>query len=148
MEFMGWIAMHWIDLLQTASIVVGLYATTHTIRADTKERKIQNLFTLTSAHRDLWTQFLDRPEVHRVYSVDLDLEKAPPTMAERRFVGLMILHVRTAFKARRAGMEFGDDMVAADLRQFFSRPIPRVVWNSLRELQDPEFVAFLDEILE
>jgi hypothetical protein len=148
MEFLGWFAPHVVDLLQTTSIVVGLYATTHTIRADTKERKIQNLFTLTSAHRDLWTHFLDRPEVQRIYSCDVDLENAPPTMAERRFVGLMILHVRTAFKARKAGMEFGDDAIEADLRQFFSRPIPHAIWDSLKEFQDADFVAFLDHILE
>jgi len=147
MENMGWLARHWFDLLQTTSIVVGLLATAHTIRADTKERKIQNLFTLTAAHRELWTQFLERPDLARVYATHVDLEKAPPTMAERRFVGFMVLHVRTAFKARRAGMEFNDDAVAADLRQFFSRPIPRMVWNSVKHLQDHEFVEFLDRAI-
>ena len=148
MGITGWLVIHWFDLLQTTSMVWGLFAAAHAFHADTKERKIQNLFTLTSAHRELWTHFLDRPNLHRIYSLDLDLENAPPTMAERRFVGLIILHVRTAFKARRAGMEFADDAMEADLRQFFGRPIPRIVWNSLKEFQDPEFVVFVDEALQ
>ena len=36
------------------SVLVGLFATVHTIRGDTKERKIDNLFALTAAHRELW----------------------------------------------------------------------------------------------
>lgn len=148
MGIMDWLARYWFDLLETTSIVGGLFATAHTIRADTKERKIQNLFTLTAAHRELWMHFLRRPDIHRIYELNFDLEKAPQTMAERRFVGLLILHVRPAFKARRAGMEFADDAIAADLRQFFRRPIPRFVWNSVKELQDREFVEFLDGVLD
>ena len=68
MEVLGWIGVHWFDLLQTASIVVGLFATAHSIRADTRERRIQNLFTLTEAHRDLWTKLYDKPELARVLS--------------------------------------------------------------------------------
>jgi hypothetical protein len=38
--------------------------------------------------------------------------------------------------------------LAADVRQFFSRPIPRLVWESVKELQDNEFVEFVQSCLE
>jgi hypothetical protein len=109
MGFVGWIAQYWFDLLQTTSIVAGLFFTAYTIHSDTKERRIQNLLTLTTAHRELWMEFLARPDVHRIYAAKLDLKKSPPTLAERRFVQLLILHLRAAFKARRSGLHFDDD---------------------------------------
>jgi hypothetical protein len=144
MAFFGWIAEHWFDLLQTTSIVVGLFATAHSIRADTTERKIQNLLSLTAAHRELWTRFMANPDTHRIYEVDIDLVETPTTLQERRFVQLLILHLRAAYKARKAGMEFSDDALASDIRQFFARPIPRLVWEEAKAFQDVEFVAFVE----
>lgn len=140
----GWLGQHGLELLQTASIAFGLFATAHSLRAEAKERKIQNLLALNAAHRELWTKFLDRADLHRIHAVEIDLTEAPPTTAERRFVQLLILHLRVAYKARRAGMEFGDDAMAADIQQFFSRPIPRHVWELYRKYQDKAFVAFVE----
>jgi hypothetical protein len=148
MEILGWLNIHCFDLLQTASILVGLFATLHTIQANTKERKIDNLFAVTSAHRELWTQFYRQPSLHRVLERNLDLEAAPLTLAEKRFVHELILHLRTSFKARQAGMDFDDDAVAADIHQFFSRPIPRAVWDFSRAYQDPKFVLFVEANFE
>lgn len=136
--------MHWFDLLQTTRIVVGLFATVHTIRANTRERKIDNLFAITSAHRDLWTQFYQRKELQRVTSMFVDLESQPITIAERRFVIDLILHLRASYRARRFGLEFNQNMLAADIRQFFNRPIPRAVWEMVRQYQERDFVQFLE----
>lgn len=135
---------HWFELLQTASILVGLFATIHTLRGDTRERKIENLFAVTAAHRELWTQFYRNPALHRVLEYDPDLTAHPPTLAERHFVHGLILHLRTSFKAREAGMEFDDDAVTADIAQFFARPIPRFVWEHSKKFQSPDFVAFVE----
>lgn len=148
MAFLRWISGNGLDLLQTASILVGLFATVHTVRAGTRERKIQNLLALNAAHRELWLKFLERPDVQRIYKTDVDLSEAPPTPAEKRFVQLLILHLRAAFKAREAGMEFADDEITADIQQFFARPIPRAVWDMAKQFQDAAFVAFVEENLE
>ncbi len=148
MAILGWLGGHWFDLLQTTSFVVGLVATVHTIRADTRERKIANLFAITAAHRDLWAQFYQQPALHRILETGLDLEKHPPTLMERRFVHELILHLRASFKARNAGMQFDDDAVAADIRQFFARPIPRAVWEQSRLYQDRAFIAFIERCIE
>ena len=145
MEILGWVGVRWYGFLQTTSIVVGLFATLHTIRANTKERKIDNLFAVTAAHRELWTQFYQQPSLHRVLERNVDLSAAPITVAEKRFVHELILHLRTSFKARQAGMDFDDDAVAADIRQFFSHPIPREAWKFSRAYQDREFVTFVEK---
>ena len=142
--FLGWLQGHGLDSLQTASVLVGLFATVHSLRADTKERKIDNLFALTSAHRELWMKLYDQPSLARILSDHVNLAKAPPRLEEELFVHLLILHLRAAHKARLAGMEFDGDAVAADIRQFFAHPIPRETWKKSKLYQDAEFVAFVD----
>lgn len=147
MGLLGWFDGHWFDLLQTTSIVVGLFATVDTIRADTKERKIDNLFALTSAHRELWMKLYDKPLLARVLSDNVNMKKEPPSLEEELFVHLLILNLRASFKARLAGMEFDDDAVAADIRQFFAHPIPRATWEKSKMYQDPAFVSFVEKNL-
>jgi hypothetical protein len=62
---------------------------------------------------------------------------------EQLFVGFLILHLRASFKARQLGMEFNDDDLAADIREFFNLPIPRRVWENAKKFQDPDFVHFV-----
>lgn len=145
MGLLGWLNGHGFDFLQTASIVVGLFATVQTIRADTKERKIDNLFALTSAHRELWMKLYDKPTLARILSDKVNLKKEPPSLEEELFVHLLILNLRASYKARLAGMEFDDDAVAADIRQFFTNPIPRAMWEKSKRYQDPAFVSFVEK---
>lgn len=148
MEILGWAREHWFDFLQTASILVGFFVTTFTIRTDTKERKIANLFTLTNAHRELWSRLYDKKELSRVLSPSANLRSEPITIEEELFVHTLILHLRSAFKAREFGMQFDDDAVAADIRQFFNRPIPKEVWERSRVFQDAAFVNFVERCIE
>jgi len=148
MQFVAWIQGHWFELLQTASILVGVFSAVHSIRADTRERKIENLFTLTSGHRDLWSKLYERPELSRVLSERVDFKHQPLAHEEELFIHTLILHLRAAFKARKLGMQFDDDAIAADIRQFFVRPIPRVVWERSKVFQDADFVSFVDSCLK
>ena len=148
MKIFGWLGAHWFDFLQTASILAGFFTAAYTIRTDTKERKIGNLFALTSAHREIWSRLYDRKELDRVLSESVNLELEPVTAEEELFVHTLILHLRAAFKARDLGMQFDDDAVAADIRQFFNRPIPRSVWERSKVFQDADFVAFVERSIE
>jgi hypothetical protein len=145
MEALGWVSGHWFDILQTTSILVGFFGAAYTIRTNTKERKIGNLFALTTAHREIWSRLYERKELSRVLSESVNLRSEPVTLEEELFVHTLILHVRTAFKARELGMQFDD---AADIRQFFNRPIPRAVWERSKIFQDREFVAFVEQCIE
>ena len=138
---------HWLDFLQTASIIGGFFTAAYTIWTNTKERKIGNLFALTTAHREIWSRLYERNELSRVLSESVNLRHEPITSEEELFVHTLILHLRTAFKARDLGMQFDDDAVAADIRQFFNRPIPRTVWECSKVFQDREFVEFVDRCI-
>jgi hypothetical protein len=144
MEMFGWIREHWFDLIQTASIIAGFWTAVYSIKEDTKERRIENLFTLTRAHRDIWWKLYEQPELSRVLVTRVDLQRAPLTHEEELFVHTLILHLRSAFKARKLGMQFDDDAVATDIAELFVLPIPRAVWERSKTFQDHDFVEFVD----
>ena len=148
MEIIGWLSERWFSLLETASILVGFFTATHTIRTDTMERKIANLFALTTAHREIWSRLYEDKELSRVLSESVNLQRDPMTAEEELFIHTLILHLRSAFKAREFGMQFDDDAVAADIRQFFNRPIPRAAWERSKVFQDAQFVAFVDRCID
>jgi hypothetical protein len=120
----------------------------HSIREETKERRIENLFSLTSGHREIWSKLYEHPELARVLALQADLKQEPVTHEEELFVHTVILHLRAAFKARTLGMQFDDDAVAVDIQQYFSRPIPYEVWQRSKVFQDADFVAFVDSCLK
>lgn len=147
MGFLEWAAQHGLEFLQTASIVVGFYATVHTIREDTRVRKIGNLFALTTAHREIWSRLYEQPELARIDLHSVDLRANPVTHEEELFVHTLVLHLRAAFKARELGMQFNDDALIADIYHFFTCPIPRWVWERSKTFQDSDFVKFVDRCI-
>ena len=148
MGILGWTGAYGLDFLQAASILVGFFTAAYTIQTNTKERKIGNLFALTQAHREIWSRLYERKELSRVLSESVNLRREPITGEEELFVHTLILHLRAAFKARDLGMQFDDDAVAADIRQFFNRPIPRAVWERSKVFQDRKFVEFVARCIE
>ena len=148
MGILGWIQEHGFVFLQAVSTLVGFFIAAYTIRTNTVERKIGNLFELTKAHREIWSRLYERKEFARVLMESVNLRKEPMTVEEELFIHTLLLHLRTAFKARALGMQFDDDAVAADIRQFFNRPIPRSVWERSKDFQDADFVAFVERSIE
>ena len=148
MGILGWMGAHWLDFLQAGSILTGFFTAAYTMRTNTRERKIGNLFALTSAHREIWSRLYEQNELGRLLLPSVNLRSGPVTLEEELFVHMLILHVRMAFKAREFGMQFDDDAVAADIGQMFNRPIPHAVWERSKVFQDREFVAFVDRCIE
>jgi hypothetical protein len=140
MEVLGWIGEHWSELLQTA----GLFLAVFSLRDETRERRIQNLFTLTEAHRDLWSKLYDKPELARVLSDAVNIQKAPPTREEEMFVHFLILHLATWYKARSIGSDLDDDAVSTDIKEFFSHPIPQAIWKISKKFRNGDFIEFVD----
>lgn len=141
---MGWLYEHGFTLLQTIGIVAGLFFTAWTIRLDARERRIENLFVITNAHREIWSILYDRPELARILETDFPDGHPEPTMEERIFVRSLILHLAASFRARSYGMYFYNAGLAADVRQFFSTPIPGAVWEAMKYYQEPDFVRFIE----
>src|SRR5882757_1776385 len=105
---MEWATVHWLDILQSIGILAGLLFTAHNLRADSRERKIQSLFTLTAAHREIWSKVYEHPHLMRV----LRQAEATPistTEDEEMFVNLLILHLAASYRARKLGLYFQEE---------------------------------------
>ncbi len=141
---MAWLADNWFTALQTLAIVSSFVFTCLALRRDGHSRRVANLFVLTANHRELWERLFERPELRRVLSADADLERKPVTDDEHLFVQLLILHINTAHHAIKLGVMDAPEGFGADLRILFRHPVTRAVWQRLRDLQDRDFVAFLE----
>ena len=86
MDIRGWVTGHWFDILQTASILAGFFTAAYTMRTNTLERKIGNLFALTTAHREIWSRLHEQKELSRVLSLSVNLHSDPVTLEEELFV--------------------------------------------------------------
>ena len=144
MTFPDWFSANWYSAVEAAGIIGGLIFTAVSFRTDTKARRIGNLLKLTEQQRDIWREFLHRPELSRVLDIAPDLESKPITQAEELFVNFLVLHLNSAYQAVRAGMFSSPEGMKADVREFFSCPIPKAIWKKMRPLQNRNFVAFVD----
>jgi hypothetical protein len=142
---MDWLADSWFTALQTLAIVSGFVFTCLTLRKDSQSRRMENLFQLTVNHRELWERLFERPELRRVLSANADLQQKPVTDDEHLFVQLLILHVNTAHHAIKLGVMDAPEGFGTDLRILFRHPVPRTVWERLRDFQDRDFVAFVEK---
>jgi hypothetical protein len=83
----------------------------------------------------------------RILNDQIDLETFPVTDAEAVFLTLLFLHLWSTFNAVDDGLLIAPQGIAADVRWLLARPIPRVVWERSKSLQDEEFVAFVEACL-
>lgn|ERR1043166_4586254 len=147
MGLFEWIAGNWFDLFQTFGIVGGFLFTASSLRIDAKVRQVQNLLRITEHHRSLWSRLLENPDLNRVTDPNPDLEKDPITPQERLFVLFVVLHLNAVFNAMRHGMFAAPGRIREDIRQFFAKPIPRFLWQQIKDLQDYDFVSYVERAL-
>ena len=147
MESHIWDGKAWFDLLQSAALLIGLFATVHTIREENRSRKLGNAISLTAAHREIWLTMIEHPKLSRVLERKVDLVKYPPTTDEELFVQMLILHLRTALTARKLGLEVGDENIEADIRDLFRLEIPRAIWDRTRKYQGKDLARVIDDAI-
>jgi hypothetical protein len=147
MESHIWDGRAWFDLLQTAALLVGLFATVHTLREENRSRKLGNAISLTANHREIWMTMIQHPKLGRVLNAKVNLVKHPPTMEEELFVQMLILHLRTALTARKLRLEPGDENFEVDIRDFFQLKIPRAIWERTRVYQGEELARVIDDAI-
>ena len=138
-----WIADNWFNL---ASLILGsgLWFTGLSLHAQTKAQRIANLFAAIQNHRELWTDFYHRPELARVLDPSADVINHPPTLQEEGFVKLVVQQTNSVFQALKNGLVIKPEGLRRDICSFFSLPIPSLVWEKVRVLQNDDFVEFVD----
>ena len=147
MAFIEWLSSHITSLIQTLGVIGGLIFTAYSFRLDARARRVSNLLAITAHHRNIWSELYDRPELMRVLQADVDLAQVPIKPSEELFIRLLILHFESTFKASRQGEYRQPEGLSQDVAQFFSLPLPSVVWTRIRAFQDRDFVQFVENTL-
>lgn len=143
----SWISQNWFDLFSAVGIIGGLWFTAVSLRSETKTRRIANLLTITTNHRELWKEFLNNPELSRVLDHSANVAKHPVTQSEEFFVSMIINHVNSVYYAMNDELLMKLEGLRRDIRHVFSLPIPKVVWTKVKPLQNLDFVAFIESSL-
>lgn len=144
MDLLDWIFTHWVGILQNIGIIGGLAFTGLSIRIDARVRRVQNLLHITEQHRDIWKHLQAQPEITRILDETADLAARPLTQKEIQFVNFLILHLNGVYRATKAGVFSEPEGMRADIRAFFTLPIPRAAWSKLRASHDRRFVQFVE----
>ncbi len=144
MQAWPWLGQHWFELLNAVGVVGGLLFTAVSLRSETETRRVGNLLTITSNHREVWTELYRRPELARVLDASADLRKQPVSREETIFVNLVVLHVSSVYEAMKNGLVIKQEGLRRDVGQFLSLPIPRAVWEKAKALQNDDFVAYVE----
>src|SRR5690349_8307397 len=132
---MAWIGQHWFGLLQTGGVTASLVFTGFALLLDARSRRAGNLILLTERHRNLWERMYTCPELARILDPAADVKRAPATAEEELFVIFVILHLNDSYYVVQASLFEKPRGLRKDIRLFFSLPIPRMVWKSVRDMQ-------------
>jgi len=146
--FGAWLETNWFTLVQSVGIVGSLWFAVAAFRREVASRKVGDLLTLSQHHRDLWSEVHRRPELGRVLQREVDFVASPISLAEEEFLNVVIVHFQTSWLLAREGAMLTLDVLAADVRWFFSLPLPRAVWQRTREFRDPIFVEFVESAVQ
>ena len=144
---LAWLNDNWFSLLQSAGIIGGLLFTGLAARREARSRKTSDILTLLEQHRELWSEIHRRPELARVILPEVDLVASPLSVPEERFLNLVIVHFHTGWQLAVDRVVHTPEIMAADVRGFFTLPLPRAVWEQSKASRDPEFVRFVDTAL-
>lgn len=144
MEFGDWLATNWFNVLSAGGVVGSLWFTAVSLRSANQTQRIANLLAITANHREVWRVFLNHRELARVRDTSADPAKQPVTQSERVFVNMVIQHVNSVYYALNDQLVVKVEGLRRDIAQFLSLPIPREVWESIKVLQNDDFVAFVE----
>jgi hypothetical protein len=114
-------------------------------REKIKTQQVKNALEIAKSHRTIWFEYDRNPKYHRILDDPVpDLTAHPVTTAEYHLVNILINHLFASYEARKEKLYVPGDALDKDIHKFFSLPIPKSVWETSKELQDPEFVRFIE----
>ncbi len=148
MGIVAWVSSNWFQLIQSTSIVAGLVFAGLSWRRDSHGRRLGHLIAIKQEHRQIWAELSRHPDLTRVLDEKADLVGQPPTIMETQFLTVVIVHIATSWDLCREGRLFALPSIREDVRSLLALPIPRFVWNQVRDVQEPRFAEFVDSCLE
>lgn len=137
----------WVQTVGVIGGLIGVFFLAYQIHLSVEVQKLANLQMLTTAHREAWSILLEHKELDRILDANADLVKKPISEKEKLVTNFFILHLNTSFQLMKAKMVRNIGELEGDVRDFFSYPIPRAVWNELKNYHDKELVKFIEAAL-
>ena len=143
----GWVDGNWFNLIQTVGVIGSLLMVAAAGRREAKAKEVENLLTLTELHRELWGSISQRPDLERIFQANVDLTAKPITFAEEESLNLVFVHFQTGWTVAKSGALITLAEMKADIRGFFSLPLPGAVWEKTKDKRNPRFVRFVKRAL-
>lgn len=143
----SWLDGNWFNLIQTVGIMGTLLLASGAAYRDAKAKEVENLLTLTELHRELWEGVSRKTELERIFRPDADTDTKPPTVIEEEFLNLVFIHFQTGWTVARSGALITLAEMKADVRGFFTLPLPKAVWEKTKQFRNPKFVWFVERAL-
>jgi hypothetical protein len=126
---------------------MGALLTRATIKQQAADQKGQSVFTLAQQHYALWSEAQQRDDLKRIFQRNADLSQ-PPTLAEEEYLNLIIAHYLVGWESAKTKNFPTLETLSKDAGDFFSRPLPRAIWEKTKETRDPRFVRFVERAVE
>ena len=145
MPWEAWLKANWFEIIQTVSITTGLVFGAVTIRQNTRTRRLSNLLSNTSNHRELWLYYLSDERLKKISLQERNVSENPISEEEHQYVVLLLLHLRASYEAVNDGMAIHKPGLVRDVSAFLKLPVPLAVWQLVQRSFEPEFVRFVEE---
>lgn len=142
-----WFEQYWFTLVQTIGIVTGFYVAARALTLDSRARQAEVHLALTQAHREIWANLIQNPELSLVLDADRDVLVSPPTSSEERFVLLVLLHTASIYRAISLKILSSWPGLEKDISGFFSLPLPFLVLGKYRTSQNDDFLRYMDSLI-
>ena len=108
---------------------------------------ITKTIAVNGQYSQIWHEFYERPELARILKKGVDLNKQPISNDEALFVKTLFLHLDVVRRTMKAGIFVKIQGLQKDIRDFFTLPIPKAMWEKIKPFQDRDFVAFVESCL-
>lgn len=66
------------------------------------------------------------------------------TREQELFIGFLILQLNASYQAMKSGVFISPTGLRKDIQGVFSYPLPKMVWEKMKPLQDADFVRFIE----
>lgn len=147
MEF-GWIVENGFSLAQTLGVVGGLVYAGRSFDLDRRTRRTEIFLSLAEAHREIWENMVEHPRLARILEESVDLEAAPVTVRERRFLILLYAHISAVHRAIEEGIYETSPGMERDIAELIRLPIPGIVLRDVLPYQTESCQRYLVSISE
>jgi len=128
-------------ITSSVALFLNFYSTLRSV----KTQKISNFQEITKSHREIWKLTIDKPELYeRIFSNDVDLVQQPVTYTERLFLGLVFLHMSSAYSFAKHSNILEIEKMELDFSEILTFPIPRKVWSENKKYFNKDFVSFFE----